>query len=406
MVDSSVQYRNYGFSFSQCITKVWISFIIICSVVVDGFSVQSSSSSPLSDSYFRVATKIPEDVAKKPLPSFTLAGKIETAIVEKFGAKGTKRVLESLRWLENDYEHCQFMGEEKEEEISKEESNCWQYANSYIRDLTCTPFWDISKFDWAKSLQRYYPEIKKEFTHVMNNQESLKQRGNNIWAGALTEEAGSYGTGWKTLVLLDKGIWDSTNCNLFPQTAKAVQASGIPATEVFFASMQPKSDIKLHSDFANFVLTCHLAIDIPNNGQNKCRLTIGDTTKQWINGDVLLFDTSLMHDAINEADQTRYILMFRIWHPDLTTIETQALQYIWDCLAMPNLLSDNLGDKFMAEQRAATLKSFPTITTTTTNNNNNNDHQQGFGGGTKKSKQKNKKSKMKSKGGKSKGFGA
>lgn len=395
MVDSSVQYHKYSLSFSYFIV-LWISFVF--SVVVDGFSVQS----PLSDSYFRVATEIPEDVAQKPLPASTLAGKIESAIIEKFGAKGTKRVLESLRWLENDYEHCEFMGK-ADGDISKEESNCWQYANSYIRDLTCTPFWDVTKFDWAKSLQSLYPEIKEEFTNVMSpdNQESLKQRGNNIWAGALTEEAGSYGTGWKTLVLLDKGIWDSTNCNLFPNTARAVQASGIPATEVFFASMQPNSDIKLHSDFANFVLTCHLAIDIPDNGQNKCRLTIGDTTKEWTNGDVLLFDTSLMHDAINEADQTRYILMFRIWHPDLTTVETQALQYIWDCLAMPDLLSDNLGDKFMAEQRAATVKSFPTIATTSKPS-----QQQGFGGGTNKSKQKNKKNKIKSKGGKSKGFGA
>jgi aspartyl/asparaginyl beta-hydroxylase (cupin superfamily) len=113
----------------------------------------------------------------------------------------------------------------------------------------------------------------------------LEQVGNNIWAGALTDDASSYGAGWRTLVLMNRGTWDPTNVNLFPKTATAIKDCGVPVTEVFFASMQPRTDIKMHSDFTNFVLTSHLAIDIPENGSNKCRLTVGDETRQWINGE-------------------------------------------------------------------------------------------------------------------------
>jgi aspartyl/asparaginyl beta-hydroxylase (cupin superfamily) len=150
---------------------------------------------------------------------------------------------------------------------------------------------------------------------------------------------------------------------LFPVTTKAVHDCGVPAVEVFFASMKPHSSIKVHSDFTNFVLTSHLAIDIPYSGENKCRLTIGDETRQWINGDVLVFDTSLLHDAVNESDRTRYILMMRIWHPDLSPMERDALQFIYDCLTFPELVTGSADERLLAQQQLQKMKAFPKIST-------------------------------------------
>ena len=52
-------------------------------------------------------------------------------------------------------------------------------------------------------------------------------------------------------------------------------------------------------------------------------------------------ETSIMHDAVIETDETRYILMFRVWHPDLTDAERGALQMIYDYLEVPDLLSSD-----------------------------------------------------------------
>ncbi|EJK57897.1 hypothetical protein THAOC_22022 [Thalassiosira oceanica] len=76
-------------------------------------------------------------------------------------------------------------------------------------------------------------------------------------------------------------------------------------------------------------------------------------------GKVILFDTSILHDAINEADEMRYILMLRVWHPDLSGEEREALQFIYDVLELPELLSDDAGTRFMAEERARMAKEFP-----------------------------------------------
>jgi aspartate beta-hydroxylase len=299
------------------------------------------------------AVALPET---SPLPPHTFAGMVESGMIQKFGEENVVRILQSWRLLEKGYEHREFVGNG-----DANTSNMHQLCLSYVPGLTIQEFWDTDKFPWCGKLQAKYKAIRDEFKRVTEDMDKLVQEGNNIWAGALTQDASSYGEGWKTLVLMDRSFWDPVNVNLFPVTAKAVHESGVPAVEVFFASMQPHTDIKPHSDFTNFVLTSHLPIDIPYSGQNKCRLTIGDTERQWINGELLLFDTSLMHDAVNESDKTRYILMLRLWHPDLTDIERQALQFTYDCLEFPEIATADGQERIQAELSAEAAKIFPEI---------------------------------------------
>mmetsp|Transcript_5193 Transcript_5193/g.14718 ORF Transcript_5193/g.14718 Transcript_5193/m.14718 type:complete len:403 (+) Transcript_5193:58-1266(+) len=344
----------------------------------------------------------------RPLSPLTFAGQMEAALIDKFGgAEPIQRVLDSWRWAEMDYAHKEFMGPRQDPPATDpKSSNCHQLAPSYVADLTCRQFWDASQFDWAKKLESSFDEIKKEFVSVTADMNSLSKKGNNIWAGALSDDAAGYGEGWKTLVLVNRGMWDPVNAKLFPKIARAVHESGIPMTECFFASMQPGSDIKLHSDFTNFVLTSHLALVIPENGNNKCRLTIGDEERQWIEGEVMAFDTSIMHSAVNESDEMRYILMFRMWHPDLTEVERDAIQFVYDCLEMPELLSEDAGTRWMAEERVKMARTFPDVGG---GGGSSSDKKSGFGleGRGRKGKKGAKKNKKKGGGGGAgSGFGA
>ncbi|KAL9182404.1 hypothetical protein ACHAXT_013056 [Thalassiosira profunda] len=296
-----------------------------------------------------------------PLSPNTFAGQVEQALLSKFPASKIERVLQSWRLLELDYEHREFVGDQQSPPITDAEtSRCYQHSPSYVPGLKAVAWWDdVDDLPWAKALSKSYPAIREEFLSVMLNPDKLESEGNNIWAGALTTDAESYGEGWKTLVLLNRGQWDETNAKLFPVTSKAIHKSGVPAAEAFFASMKPQTSIKPHSDFTNFVLTSHVPLVIPENGNNKCRLSVGDETRQWLEGNVILFDTSIYHDAINDSDEMRYILMLRIWHPDLTTEEREALQLIYDCLEIPELLSTDPGTVQMAEQHAKMMREFP-----------------------------------------------
>eukprot|EP00980_Cylindrotheca_fusiformis_P000656 scaffold160_cov136-Cylindrotheca_fusiformis.AAC.3 len=316
------------------------------------------------------STTLPD--TSKRLAPHTFAGLVEKSLLERFEEADIERVLQSWRLLDQDYFHREYHGEPGKEE----QSNMLQECHSYVPGLSVQPFWNPDDFDWTSRLKSKYRQIRKEFDAVNSDMERLRKEGNNVWAGALTEDAAAYGEGWRTLVLMDRGRWDPDNVNLFPTTAKAVHDSGVPATEVFFAAMEGQSKISPHTDFTNFVLTSHLALDIPFSGENKCRISVGDETREWINGNVLLFDTSLMHDTANDSDQMRYILMLRLWHPDLTDAERQALQFTFDCLEIPGLVSDNPEERFKAEQTVESMRAFPQIRR----------QNQGFGGTNQKKK--------------------
>ena len=331
-----------------------------------------------------------------PLSPETLAGKVEQRLMERFGADQASRIIQSWRLLDAGYEHRQRFSEDPN-------SNFIQLAPSYVPGLTVRQFWDCSSIEWCDKLASHYEEIREEFVRVTSDMETLKSQGNNVWAGALTQDASSCGEGWRTLVLFNRGAWDKQNVAMFPKTAKAVRDCDMPIVEAFFASMTPQSKIQMHSDFTNFVLTCHLPLVIPKNGENKCRLTIGDETRQWLNGEVMVFDTSLMHDAVNETDETRYILMLRVWHPDLTPVERDALQFLFDCLEVPELVSSDAAERFFAEQRLELNRSFPDTSTEVkaTKSSLNQKSAESFD-----IKQKNKrKAKERSPGAGSKGFG-
>ena len=335
------------------------------------------------------------------LSPYTFAGMVECRLMEQFATTvrndtttvtdddddtddpphPIERILQSWRLLEQDYIHQEYIGHDTRTDDTDHPNSsnhhhyhdknhtstnmAYQLCHSYVPGLTIRPFWNVSQFDWCQRLSSHYESIRKEFKSVLSNPEYLQQHGNNVWATALDPNvAQQYGSGWSTLVLMNRGIWDVQNVHVFPITSQLLYDCDIPAVEIFFASMQPNSTIPYHSDYTNFVLTSHLGIDIPHNGQNKCRLNIGGIMEEeWCNGKVLMFDTSIMHNAINESpNQVRYILMMRIWHPDLTRIEQQALQYIYDTLEFPELMTaTNNEDRIRIQEQIQHAKTFPLL---------------------------------------------
>jgi len=239
-----------------------------------------------------------------------------------------------------------------------------QEARSYVEGLTARPFWDARDFAWATQLEANWEVVRDEFRHVaLENRATLEAKGSNVWVASRDAEAGeTYGSDWRTLALYDRGRWDAQNAALFPETARLLAASEAPIAEAFFASMKPQSAIKPHSDHCNFLVTSHLPLIVPGfDGPDPkpCRLSVGDQTRAWQEGQVLLFDTSILHDAVNDSPEYRYVLMLRLFHPDLSSTERAALQFLFDCLETPDLASDDAKERHRAEALVAASKQPP-----------------------------------------------
>jgi aspartate beta-hydroxylase len=54
-------------------------------------------------------------------------------------------------------------------------------------------------------------------------------------------------------------------------------------------------------------------------------LRAGDEQRAWRIGECLVFDDSFVHEAWNDSDQTRVVLILDAWNPHLSEAEREAL---------------------------------------------------------------------------------
>lgn len=94
------------------------------------------------------------------------------------------------------------------------------------------------------------------------------------------------------------------------------------APEVMISILKPDTHIKPHYGLSNIKQTVHIPIILP---EGDLALTAGGENRSWSETEPMIFDDSFLHEAWNKSDETRVVLIFDIWHPDLTEAEKTFL---------------------------------------------------------------------------------
>ena len=89
------------------------------------------------------------------------------------------------------------------------------------------------------------------------------------------------------------------------------------APTVFFSILDAKSHIPAHTGVTNTRVIVHVPLIIPP----ACRFRVGSTTREWRPGEAWVFDDTIEHEAWNDSDVPRAILIFDVWNPYLTAAE-------------------------------------------------------------------------------------
>lgn len=105
---------------------------------------------------------------------------------------------------------------------------------------------------------------------------------------------------------------------------------------VMFSVLKPGSWIEPHTGPCNYRLRCHLPIVVPPG----FKLQVGKDILEWKEGKVVVFDDSFVHEVWHEevkpqSSLGRAVLIFDIWHPDLTSDEQSAIECIMSELSHP-----------------------------------------------------------------------
>jgi aspartate beta-hydroxylase len=111
----------------------------------------------------------------------------------------------------------------------------------------------------------------------------------------------------------------------------------------------------------------------------------GEFTRHWEEGKVFCCDTSFMHETWNGTNGTRYVLIMRHWHPELSPVERVAAQFLFDAVDIGMRVARTLA----AKRIRALMAPVPSSKGSSSSSGNGN----GSSSGAKKDKKKNKKKK-------------
>jgi len=205
----------------------------------------------------------------------------------------------------------------------------------YLPDLRAEAVFDNNALAWCAVVENNYPKIRGEFenlTHLILEEGAPYLSKDYKMAGF---ESLSGSDNWTALHFYENGIANNQLIKLMPETVGLLKEIPLYRLnenpyEVFFSLLKPDQHIKPHFGLSNHSLTVHLPIVVPGNGY----LRVGDEKNVWHEGRLIVFDDSFEHEAINNSDDIRIVLIFSIWHPDLTLIEQQDIR---DCFNARNL---------------------------------------------------------------------
>jgi aspartyl/asparaginyl beta-hydroxylase (cupin superfamily) len=95
-----------------------------------------------------------------------------------------------------------------------------------------------------------------------------------------------------------------------------------------FSVLEPGTHIPAHTGMLNTRLICHLPLIVPE----RCRLRVGSDTRLVQAGRTMIFDDSVEHEAWNDGDSTRVVLLFEIWRPELDEEERSMLTALFNAI--------------------------------------------------------------------------
>jgi len=197
--------------------------------------------------------------------------------------------------------------------------------------LPSIAFHDKAQFPWISELEAATANIRNELLPLLKDGrgfrpyiESRPGFPNKPQDGLLDN------ADWSAFYLIRNGVTEESNAALCPTTMQAL--SHVPLTDipnrspsVLFSLLRPGAHIPAHCGLINTRLICHLPLVVPP----KCEFRAGNDIRQWREGNAWLFDDTIEHEAWNRSSETRVILLFEVWRPEISDHEREAIRTLF-----------------------------------------------------------------------------
>jgi aspartyl/asparaginyl beta-hydroxylase (cupin superfamily) len=210
-----------------------------------------------------------------------------------------------------------------------------QPTSFYFPGLPQVEFYERSQFPWLGDVEAAIPEIRAELEAVLAQDGAfhpyVESEPNRPPATHLLLNDPR----WGVFHLWKHGAPVAGNADRCPKTMAALERAPMPripgrSPMALFSLLRPSAHIAGHNGLLNTRLICHIPLILPG----RCRLRVGNEVREWEEGKALIFDDSVEHEAWNDSDSTRVILLFEIWRPELDEAERAQLTTLYEAIEL------------------------------------------------------------------------
>jgi aspartyl/asparaginyl beta-hydroxylase (cupin superfamily) len=212
----------------------------------------------------------------------------------------------------------------------------------YYPYLAQRQFFEREEFDWVPELEAATPAILAELLALVKSNADFRPYVEDDADRPARDFHGlNNDPSWSALYLYKNGALVEENAARCPNTMAALDKVplsriGARTPAVLFSRLEPGAHIPPHSGMLNSRLICHLPLIVPTG----CWLRVGNETREWEEGKLLIFDDSIEHEAKNPSGELRIILLFDIWRPELGAAEREGISAIFETIDRFQTLPD------------------------------------------------------------------
>lgn len=203
----------------------------------------------------------------------------------------------------------------------------------YYPELPNTQFYPREDFPWLDRVEAATEAIREELQGLLADE--------GVFSPYVKSAPGL--PSQKSLPLVDSLDWSA--CHLWKDGAETAYAARCPRTlealsdaplcrvrarspQVMFSQLKAGAHIVPHVGFVNTRLICHLPLITPPD----CRFRVGNEVREWETGRAWVFDDTIEHEALNQSDRSRVVLIFDIWRPELSAEERALVATLLESL--------------------------------------------------------------------------
>ncbi|WP_421836482.1 aspartyl/asparaginyl beta-hydroxylase domain-containing protein [Novosphingobium sp.] len=206
----------------------------------------------------------------------------------------------------------------------------------YYPGLPQRRFYDPAEFGWMEAVLALLPQMQAELAAV-TAEEAADSFAPYVTATDDRPAPNNPLLGdpaWGAFYFWKDGAPAAANAARCPATMAALAHAPMPmipgrAPNALWSRLKPGTHIAPHTGMLNTRLICHVPIRTAPN----CTLRVGSETRTWEPGLPLIFDDSMEHEARNAGAETRTVLLFEIWRPEVPEDDRAAIARLLEGIA-------------------------------------------------------------------------